>query len=105
MQPNGQASARLRTVLSALEFNELRVLPESVMMGCRTFAELEKVVGFRHDLLKKKKEAECIKLRPKEIAVSEFIEEIYFPAMENELRPSTIKSYKDAIYFPHLNLI
>ena len=46
MQPNGQASERLRTVLRALEFNELRVLPESVMMGCRTFAELEKLWVF-----------------------------------------------------------
>ena len=66
MQPNGQASERLRTVLRALEFNELRVLPESVMMAYRTFAELKKVVGFRYDKLKQKKEAECIKLRQKE---------------------------------------
>lgn len=36
------------------------------------------------------------------LLVTEFIETVYFPAVESELRPSTIYSYKNAIYFPHL---
>jgi integrase len=34
--------------------------------------------------------------------VTNYIENHYFPHAEQELRASTIKSYKDAIYYPHL---
>jgi integrase len=36
------------------------------------------------------------------VKITEYIEGFYFPAAEQELRASTIKSYKDAIYYPHL---
>jgi integrase len=36
------------------------------------------------------------------LKITDYIEDHYFPAAEQELRASTIKSYKDAIYYPHL---
>lgn len=34
--------------------------------------------------------------------LTQFIEDVYFPAVEKELRHSTVHSYKHAIYYPHL---
>ena len=36
------------------------------------------------------------------VKLTEFIEEHYFPAIETELRPSTVLNYRESIYRPHL---
>jgi integrase len=36
------------------------------------------------------------------LKMTEFIENYYFPAVESELRPSTVMNYKKSIYEPHL---
>jgi hypothetical protein len=36
------------------------------------------------------------------LLITDFIENIYFPAIKNELRPSTVYSYRHAIYDRHL---
>lgn len=43
------------------------------------------------------------KLQPESsLRMTDFIENRYFPAILHELKPSTVNSYKNAIYYPHL---